>query len=174
MANKITLRKSFQDGQGAGSSSYFVYDVDLDFNANVVETTINQIIDELNAILGPNAAIAVDMLTIQDGTTPGGAQGNGRIGAHSFSASLGPGNAVTVTAGQAIAASLRVTIGSPHAAQHRRRRDRAALHQPLPGGGPLDPVDRAGDPELARPLRVHRDGRCPERARATGGDLLGR
>lgn len=66
MAAPLTLLKSFVDGQGVGAANYFVYATDLDTNFTDLETTVNQIIDEIKAFAGNNAPLVVDMLTSTD------------------------------------------------------------------------------------------------------------
>ena len=108
MANTITLNKDYTNGQGVGASNYFDYAPDHDADNTIIEDAINQIATELNQIQGPNAAIALDMVSINDAATPGGVAANGVIGAHSLVASRASATTLQVTGGQAIAAGLRV------------------------------------------------------------------
>ncbi|MCP4869275.1 MAG: hypothetical protein GY898_11215 [Proteobacteria bacterium] len=75
MATKIPIGTSayftdFDGGQGGGASNYFTYAADLDTNFLLQRTTINQMIDEISAVSGPNATIAVDTVRWDDDQNP--------------------------------------------------------------------------------------------------------
>jgi len=108
VAQQVTLKKDFKSGQGGGVSSYFSYPDDLDSNFVALEGAVNAMVQEFNAIQGPNSALAEDMLKADDSATPGGLQSNGVVGSHSWEITSPSSQVVRVSAGKGIVSGLRV------------------------------------------------------------------
>lgn len=73
MATKLSLLKSFQTGQGGGISTYTTYPNDHDSNYTEIESTVNQIVDELAAARLADATIPLDILisdAVEAATSP--------------------------------------------------------------------------------------------------------
>ena len=117
MAQKIVVGpnyfEDFTGGQGVGASNYFTYAPDLDTTFGTLRTTINSMIDELNAVQGTNAIIGFDLATITDPNGPSGGQVNeGLLGEHSYKPVNFSTNQVTIRQGEAIVDGIRVSLGS--------------------------------------------------------------
>ncbi len=118
MATKIGAAPSyftdFAGGQGAGISNYFDYPDDHDTNATVVKATINQMIDEISALSGPNAVVSLDLVLWDDADNPisGAEQNEGVVGAASYEVSVEGGGTLKVKKGQAFVVGQRVSIPS--------------------------------------------------------------
>ena len=90
MAQKINLSLStycitFATGQVSlgRTGNYTQYAIDLDTNFTTLRTTINQIVDEINAVQGPNAGLGGDLL-IYDDPARGAPSLTGFVGLHSY------------------------------------------------------------------------------------------
>ena len=99
MATKIPIGTtayftSFVDGQGVGATAYYTYAEDQDTNFLLLRTTINQIIDEISALSGPNAIAALDAFLWDDEFNPITApeQKYGVVGAASYEVSIEGGS----------------------------------------------------------------------------------
>ena len=99
MATKIPIATSayftsFFDGQGGGASNYFTYAEDEDTNFLLLRQTINQMIDEISALSGPNAIAALDAFLWDDQYNPITApeQKYGVVGAASYEVSIEGGS----------------------------------------------------------------------------------
>lgn len=103
---------SFVDGQGVGASNYFAYAQDLDTNFAAIESTVNDLVDEVQAVNGPGALIARDVATYDDSAGPVGQQQNGVIGEHSYEVSIATSTSLDVEPGTAIANAQRVRSDS--------------------------------------------------------------
>ncbi len=118
MATKIPGAPSyftdFAGGQGAGISNYFDYPDDHDTNATLVKVTINQMIDEISALSGPNAVVSLDLVLWDDADNPisGAEQNEGVVGAASYEVSVEGGGTLKVKKGQAFVVGQRVSIPS--------------------------------------------------------------
>lgn len=66
MATKLDLLKLFSTGQGGGISSYTSYPADHDTNYSSIETTVNQVIDELAAAALSDSLIPRDLIDRRD------------------------------------------------------------------------------------------------------------
>lgn len=114
MASKIQVGSSyftsFVDGQGAGASNYITYAEDLDTNFQTLRLVVNQIVDELSAIQGPNSVLGLDLTQVNDPDGPLGTVTNGVIGEHSYRVSIaGDTTKLDVQKGSAIAQGGRVS-----------------------------------------------------------------
>lgn len=111
MATKLadqTYNEDFDGGQGGGASNYFTYAADLDTNFVAIRGTVDSLVDEINALQGPNALLPTDMLT---STSP--AVSAGIMGVHSFDASFPNTTTIRLQAGSALTAgSGRVAIST--------------------------------------------------------------
>lgn len=118
MAQKIQVGpnyfEDFTGGQGVGASNYFTYAQDQDTNFGTLRITINQMIDELNAVQGTNAIIGFDLATLTDPNGPfgPGVVTDGLLGEHSYKPVNFSGNQVTVRQGEAIVNGIRVVQGT--------------------------------------------------------------
>lgn len=116
MAQPLNLLTSFVDGQGAGASNYVTYAEDLDQNFSDIQTTVNQLVQEVNATLSQNALLPLDILRINDPNTPltGGTEDQGVIGEHSYEVSINGGDTtqLLVEAGQVLVNSKRQQLDS--------------------------------------------------------------
>lgn len=118
MATKIPIGTtayftSFVDGQGGGASDYFTYAENFDTNFLLLRQTINQMIDEISAVSGPNAVAALDAFLWDDDenpiTTP--EQKYGVVGAASYEVSIeGGGTSLKCRKGQAYVQGQRVSL----------------------------------------------------------------
>lgn len=117
MAAKIVLGLStyvdaFATGQAAygRTGDYTQYPTDFDTNFNTLRVTINQIIDELNAVQGPNATLANDIMYFNDPDRSGGTVIDGIIGIGSYKVTVGaPTTQVDVSAGDALVSGTKVS-----------------------------------------------------------------
>jgi hypothetical protein len=118
MATKIGVAPSyftdFAGGQGGGITNYFSYDADHDTNYTVLKSTLNQVIDEISALSGPNAVAALDLVLWDDVDNPisSGEQNEGVVGAASYEVSVEGGGTLEVKKGQAFVVGQRVSIPS--------------------------------------------------------------
>jgi hypothetical protein len=114
MATKITLYKSYVDGQGAGASSYIQYPQHLDADHTAIEGLLDQVVDELTGLKGPNTLIGLDLTQINNDDGPYGTVLSGVIGEHSLWPTINGGDAslLDVAPGQAVVSSNRVAIPS--------------------------------------------------------------
>lgn len=74
MATKLSLLKSFQTGQGGGIATYVTYPADHDSNYLSIESSVNQLVDEMAASRLADAVIPLDILisdSIETATFPG-------------------------------------------------------------------------------------------------------
>lgn len=106
---------SFVDGQGLGAINYVNYAVDLDTNFAVIKVTVNDMIDEINAVNGTNFLVSFDLAQFSD--TDNGLfnfQAQGVLGGHSYSVAINGGDTtqVIVQKGQAIAQAQRAKSDS--------------------------------------------------------------
>lgn len=115
MATKLSTDPSvyfvnFATGNDFTPSTYFQYAADMDTNFLAIRTSVNQLVDEVTALGGPNSQAPIDSLRINDPNGPVGVLQNGVIGQHSYEVSINGGDAtmLDVQAGQAIAGGQRV------------------------------------------------------------------
>lgn len=115
MAQPITLLKDFAGGQGGGASNYVTYADDLDSNFTALESTVNQLVNEVRANLASNSLFIDDMLT-QNGAS---SVTEGVIGEHSYSTAVNGGDAsqLLIEAGSALVGNIRVVSGSQETLQ---------------------------------------------------------
>lgn len=104
-------KTSFATGQGGGISNYDQYPEDHDTNYTLIQTAINEMIDQLQGLRGPNFLIPLDLT---QSTSPAVVEGT--IGEHSYSATLTGGSPLdefTVEPGAAIlSGGSRVSLSS--------------------------------------------------------------
>lgn len=120
MATKIPIGTaayltSFVDGQGTSAASYYTYAEDHDINYLLLRQTINQMIDEISAVSGPNAIAALDLVLWDDDVNPiaGGEQNYGVVGAASYEVSIEGGSAtLKCRKGQAFVSGQRASLVS--------------------------------------------------------------
>jgi hypothetical protein len=113
MASLLNLLLDFQNGQGAGSSSYTAYAVHLDSNFTAIQASVNALVAEVSAVQGPNALLPRDILEINDPTHAGGTFASGVIGEHSFESTIGaPTSQLNVVIGSALIGGVRVSNAS--------------------------------------------------------------
>lgn len=117
MATKIPIGTSayftaFATGQGAGAANYFTYAEDEDTNYLLLRQTINQMIDEISAVSGPNATVALDLVVWDDVDNPISAaeQPYGVVGAASYEVSVEGGGTLKIKKGQAFVNRQKVTL----------------------------------------------------------------
>jgi hypothetical protein len=117
MATKIPIGTAayltdFEHGQGAGASNYFTFDSDLDIDFVLIRVTINQMIDEISAVSGPNAVAALDLVLWDDAENPisSAEQNYGVVGAASYEVSVEGGGTLEIKKGQAFIAGQRVSL----------------------------------------------------------------
>lgn len=101
---------NFATGNDFTPSTYFQYAADLDSNFVQLRTTVNQLVNEVQAVNGPSSLISQDMIRINDPDGPVGQVGIGVIGEHSYRVSINGGDntLVDVQAGQALVTQSRV------------------------------------------------------------------
>ena len=106
MATPLDLLLSFNTGQGVagGKSQYVNYPIDLDTNFTGIQTTVNQLIDEVNVAKLPNAAITTDLLLDAAITT------QGRYLQNSATVTRTSGVIVTIGSGTIFAGGARVDV----------------------------------------------------------------
>lgn len=119
MAPKLELSLGylldFAGGQGAGAGTYVTYAPDLDTCLALIRVAHNALVDEVTAMQGPNALIALDLIL---GNDPGGPSiPSGFIGNHSYQASIvtsvSTDDTVRITAGAAfVETGMRTTSAS--------------------------------------------------------------
>lgn len=119
MATKIPIGTSsyftdFDGGQGGGASNYFTYAADQDTNFLLLRTTINQMIDEISAVSGPNATIALDLVRWDDDENPidSSEPVHGVIGPASYEVSVEGGGTLKVRKGQVLVNLQKNTLVS--------------------------------------------------------------
>lgn len=113
MASTITLKKDFAGGQGLGIDNYYVYATDHDVNYNDIEVAVNQLVNELSALQGPNAALVNDIAMLTDPLGPEGLLAEGVMGQHSYKVSIAGGaTSLDVARGEAIVNGQRVSMGA--------------------------------------------------------------
>lgn len=117
MATKIPIGTSayytdFAGGQGGGAGSYYTYAEDLDTDFLLLRQTINQMIDEISAVSGPNATTALDLVLWDDVDNPiSAAELNfGVVGAASYEVSVEGGGTLKIKKGQAFVLGQKVTL----------------------------------------------------------------
>lgn len=103
---------SFVDGQGAGASDYFTYAEDLDTNFVAIKSSVNALIDEVQAVNGPAGLIAFDLTQFNDPIGGIGTQLAGVLGGHSYIVTTPTGTSIDVSRGQAILQNTRVSSSS--------------------------------------------------------------
>lgn len=98
MAAKIVIGLStylvdFAGGQaGLRTPPYIQYATDHDTNYQTLRTTINQLIDEVNAVQGPNASLGVDLVVFDRDGRAGGSLLSGLVGVESFATTINAGD----------------------------------------------------------------------------------
>lgn len=118
MATPLTgsnaLLKSFKDGQSIGITNYFTYASDHDTNFTRIEATVNQLVAEVMAVQGPNAAVFADVVGLTDIAGPRGVEPDGVLGQHSYVVAIGsPTTELDISRGSAIVNTIRVELASP-------------------------------------------------------------
>lgn len=110
----LSIFKDFEAGQGIGNvSNYLTYSADLDSNFAAIETMFNALEAQFQSIQGPNAGIALEVVTY-DAVNSLGSQVNGVFGARSFEiieSSITTAT-VPVAAGAALVAGVLVTASN--------------------------------------------------------------
>ena len=105
-----TYFTAFATGQGVGAANYVAYATDMDTNFVAIRTSVNALVDEVNAIQGPSALFAQDMLQINEPASP---IVQGVIGEHSYRVSIGaPTTNLDVKKGQAMRTGTRVVLAA--------------------------------------------------------------
>ena len=114
MATPLSLLKDFATGNASGDiANYFTYANDLDTDFTTIEATVNQLIAELLAVQGPNAALFAEVLGLNDAGAYGPLQ-DGVIGQHSYEVAIGaPTTELDVAAGAAIVNGIKVVLSVP-------------------------------------------------------------
>lgn len=117
MATKIPIGTSayftdFDGGQGGGAANYFTYAADFDTNFKLLRTTVNQIIDEVSAVSGPNATIALDVVRWEDDANPidPAEPLHGVLGAASYEVSVEGGGTLKIRKGQCLVNLQKCTL----------------------------------------------------------------
>ncbi len=108
MATKLGVTiyyTSFVDGQGVGASNYTAYAPHLDTDFIAIQSAVNALIDEVQAVNGPASLIAFDLSTIDDPNGPVGVKQLGVFGGHSYEITNISGINLTVQRGRAIVLS---------------------------------------------------------------------
>jgi len=105
MATKLDLLKLFSTGQGVagGLPNYVNYPSDHDTNYTAVETTVNQMIDEINAARLTDSSIPVEMLQSDEVT-------EGRYSAEDAAVTRPTATTVTVSSGPIYVGGRRVVV----------------------------------------------------------------
>lgn len=108
MAAKLDLLLDFTNGQGVsgGASNYVNYPVDFDSNFTAIQTTVNTMIDELNAARLNDAAIPTDILFSDAAVANGPA---GRFSPWECKVTFTT-STITVTSGRIYAAGRRIDV----------------------------------------------------------------
>lgn len=108
MATKVDLLKSFSDGQGTSLDTYTTYPEDHDTNYTSIETTVNQMVDELAAARLADALIPRDLIDHRNiDTVTGGARYT-----HDALEVTRSGNDVVIGGGLCLIKNLRIsTLG---------------------------------------------------------------
>lgn len=116
MAQKIvvglgTYLIDFTNGQAAfRAPPYTQYTTDHDTNYITLQSVINQLIDEVNAVQGPNAGLGIDILTFDRPGRAGGTLLSGLVGIDSFATTISTGD-VVVGRGVVIVDGTKVSNG---------------------------------------------------------------
>lgn len=115
MATKIPIGSaayltSFVDGQGAGAANYIAYATDFDINFLLLRQTVNQIIDEVSAVSGPNAIAALDTFLWDDADNPITTTNEGVVGSGSYEVSIEGGGTLKVKKGQVYVLGQRAEL----------------------------------------------------------------
>ncbi len=101
---------NFATGNDFTAPTYFTYAIDLDSDLIQIRTTVNQLVNEVNAVNGPASLIAQDLIFVNDSDGPIGIESSGVVGEHSYRVSIGGDTTtVDVQAGQALAVNTRVS-----------------------------------------------------------------
>jgi hypothetical protein len=114
MATPLNLLKAFATGNASGDiTNYFTYAPDHDSNYTSIEATVNQLIAELLAVQGPNAALFAQVLELTDPLYLG-VDTDSIVGEHSYRVTIGaPTTELDVSAGVAIVNGIKVSLASP-------------------------------------------------------------
>jgi len=114
MATTLSLLKDFATGNASGDiANYFTYANDLDTDFTAIEATVNQLIAELLAVQGPNAALFAEVLGLNDAGAYGPLQ-DGVVGQHSYEVAIGvPTTELDVATGVAIVNGIKVQLATP-------------------------------------------------------------
>lgn len=119
MAQKIEIGSNyfvdFAGGQGLGPGNYFTYASDQDTNFVTLRNTVNQMIDELNGIQGPNSALGLDAVIFNDPRRPVTIQ-DGLIGIGSYLPTIQDSpneNRIDVLPGTALVGGIRTQQTTP-------------------------------------------------------------
>ncbi len=122
-------------------TEYATYPNDLDSNFASIRTTVNRLVDEVNALGGSGALINFELVQVNDAGSPGGVRLTGRLGHSSYQ--------VTINGGDA--SDLDVTIGAAVIPGNQLVRLAAPTTlSGLPGGARTDVVaiDTNGTPTI--------------------------
>lgn len=103
--------ESFTDGQGGGAGNYANYAPDLDINFTSIRVSVNQLVQEVRGLQGPNQVLPLDILLLDDPSGIG-ITNDVLIGVESYLAEFISTTQVDVSFGTALVGTTRVQAAS--------------------------------------------------------------